>query len=243
MERGSDMEDILPQLWALLGLPQVWGLILTTVVIGTGVLLRVFIGHLFTVQVEKLKSAERELEFIRQHYAGIKEYSSAQAQGLRQAYLVLFEPKSSHVPVANATFDERVDFAIQALLEPVRNHLGVLDNLNPNKIYAVANYVRSFKGSETKPGRITFYEITERSKSFVKADRIAYRLGLIERPLYRSKEVEMVRVRVLGEGIPIVGEYTNPSVGLTTEISDDEWESEDIQKLVKENKIEKFTGK
>ena len=236
------MGEKLTQLWALFGLPQVWGLILTTVVIGTGVVLRLLIGHLFTVQVEKLKSAEKELEFIRQHYAGIKEYSSAQAQALRQAYLILFEPKSSHLSAANATFDERVEFAIQSLLEPVRGHLGILDDLTAKKIYAVANYLRGCKGSETKPGKITFYEITETSKRFVKPDRIAYRLGLIERPLNKLKELEMVHVRVLEKGVSILGDYTNPTVGVTTEISDDEWESEDVQKLVREKKVEKVTS-
>jgi hypothetical protein len=171
---------------------------------------------------------------VREHYAGIKEYSSAQAEALRQAYLALFEdPKSSRFTA------EGVESVIDNVLVPLRRHLGTVDELTPRKIYAVANYLRDFKGRENEltQKRIAFWEITERAKRFVKADKIAYRLGLVNRIM---KEVELMRVRVLQDGIPILGNYTYPQKGVEVEISEDEWMSEDVQRFVRENKIEKI---
>lgn len=234
------MPELLTKLWKLLGIPQVWGLIVTIVVIATGVFLRLFIGHLFTIQVEKLKSAEKELEFIRQYYADINKYSSSQARALRQAYLFLYEPKNSQISNADASFAERADCAIQYLLEPLQEYIGILDDFTYRKIYAVTNYLHKIKEiKQLHNNKITFFEITEASIKFIKADRIAYRLGLIEHILNKSKEIKMVSVKILKEGIPIVGNRTYPAPGDEIKISQDEWESNDIQKLLKEKKIEK----
>jgi hypothetical protein len=99
------------------------------------------------------------------------------------------------------------------------------------------DYLRDLKGRENEltQKKIAFWEITERARRFVKADKIAYRLGLVNRIV---KEVEVMRVRVLQDGIPILGNYTYPHKGVEVEISEDEWMSEDVQRFVRENKIE-----
>jgi len=180
-----------------------------------------------------LAAAADELAYVREHYAGIKEYSSAQAEALRQAYLALFEgPESSRLST------DRVESVIENVLAPLRRHLGSIDELTSRKIYAVANYLRDFKGRENDltQKRIAFWEITEIARRFVKADKIAYRLGLVNRIM---KEVEVMRVTVLEDGIPILGNYTYPHKGVEVEISEDEWMSEDVQRFVRERKIEK----
>jgi hypothetical protein len=187
----------------------------------------------------ELTATAGELEYVRQHYAGIKEYSSAEAEALREAFLVLFEPENSRLSANVGSPDERLNSAIENVLGPLRRHLGLVDELTAKKIYAVGNYLRNFKGRETEltKNKITFWEITERAKRFVKADRIAYRLGLVNRIL---EEIKMVKVRVLDDGIPLLGHYTNPQKGHQVEISEDEWMSEDVQGFVREKKIEKI---
>jgi hypothetical protein len=140
-----------------------------------------------------------------------------------------------------ALLGDRLGSAIENVLDPLRHHLGIVDELTAKKIYAVANYLRNFKGreDELKKKKIAFWEITERTRRFVKADKIAFRLGLINRML---EEVRMMKVKVLSDGIPILGTYTYPHKGDEVEISEDEWMSEDVQGLIQEKKIEKIQG-
>ncbi|WHZ16952.1 MAG: hypothetical protein OJF52_003803 [Nitrospira sp.] len=130
-------------------------------------------------------------------------------------------------------------YLLDTTLAPLRHHLGTVDELTSRKIYAVANYLRDFKGRENEltHKKIPFWEITERAKRFVKADKIAYRLGLVNRIM---KEVEVMRVRVLKDGIPILGNYTYPHKEVELSISEDEWMSEDVQRFVREKMIEKI---
>lgn len=181
----------------------------------------------------ELTAAADELAYVREHYAGIKEYSSAQAEALRQAYLAVFEhPESSRLPT------NELVVVIESVLDPLRRHLGTVDERTSMRIYAVANYLRGFQGreKELEGKRIAIWEITERTRRFVKADKIAYRLGLVNRLL---KEVAVMRVRVLQDGIPILGKYTYPQKGVEVEISEDEWISDDVQSFLREKKIEK----
>ena len=182
----------------------------------------------------ELTAAADELVYVREHYVGIKEYSSEQAEALRQAYLTLFEDRES-----SRLSTDKVESIIENVLAPLRRHIGTVDELTSRKIYAVANYLRGFRGRENEliQKKIPFWEITERARRFVKADKIAYRLGLVNRIMM---EVEVMRVRVLENGIPILGNHTYPQKGGEVEISEDEWMSEDVQRFVRENKIEKI---
>lgn len=232
------MKDILNELWQFLGIPQVWGIILTLIVFGAAVASKLFIKHSLDKQLDKLKEVHGELEYFRDHYAGIKEYSSSQAQALRNAYLSLFEPDTA---LNNEEFNEARKKAIEMIMQPMRNYLGVLDELSIKRMIEVTNFLRNFEGrvEELKNKKTTFFDITERSRRFAKADRIAYRLGLTSRTLEKWKEIKMIRVRVLKDGISILGNWTEPKPGQEPLISDDEWNSDDVQKLVKEKIIEK----
>lgn len=233
------MEKILNELWQLLGIPQVWGIILTVIVSGAAVTIKLFIKHSLDKQLDKLKEVHGELEYFRDHYAGIKEYSSLQAQALRNAYLFLFEPDTA---LDDEEFNKTRKKVIEIILQPIRSYLGILDEFTIDRTYEVANFLRNFEGrvKELRSEKNTFFDITERSRRFAKADRIAYRLGLTSRTLEKWKEIKMIRVRVLKDGISIIGNWTNPKPGQEPVISDDEWNSDDVQKLVKEEKIEKI---
>jgi len=227
------------QLWQFLEIPQVWGIILTIIVAGSAVAIKLFIQHSFDRQLDKLKEVHGELEYFRGHYSGIQEYSSLQAQALRNAYLILFEPATN---LNDEELDQTRKKAIDIILQPMRSHLGILDEFTINRTYSVANYLRKFDdcAKELRNKKITFFDITERSRRFSKSDRIAYRLGLTRQTLEKWKEIKMIKVRVLKDGVTILGKWTNPQPGAELSISDDEWNSDDVQKLVKNGIIEKI---
>jgi hypothetical protein len=186
----------------------------------------------------KLAATANELEYIRQYYAGIMEYSSRQAAALRKVYLDLGEGEPDRA---------KIDSAYETLMEPLRLHLGLVDESTNQKIYAIANYINDFKDreAELKQNKSRLWQITESGRKFVKTDRIAYRLGLVNRLL---DDVRTVRVRVLpheADGtddaieIPLLGECDNPPTGVFVQISEDEWMSTDVQRLVRKKKIEK----
>lgn len=181
------MEEILSKIWGLLGIPAVWGSILTLITVGMGVLFKRLIDHELEVQLKKIEALQTQDVFVRELYAeGIKEYSREQTQALRQAYLILFQPHSSTVSTAGLGFEEQLDTAIQVVMEPLRNHVGLLDESTIRKINSVQNYLLNFKGrtpEELKKEKSNFYNETEVARQFVKVDKIAFRCGLISRPL------------------------------------------------------------
>ena len=137
------MVDALREIWNLLGIPAVWGSILTVIIIATGIVLKRFIDHSFESQLEKLKESQTQDAFIRDLYAeNLKKYSSEQAQGLRQAYLLLFESHSSTVIDEKKSHDEQLEMAIQMIMKPLRDYAGGLDESTIKKINSVGNYLR-----------------------------------------------------------------------------------------------------
>ena len=166
--------------------------------------------------------------FVRELYAGIETYSIEQAQALRQAYLLLYEPDSAwHQESLGSTtswadpskrhyiyqilpgfgaklsdsseenvegkrvwelegkpLEELVDKAVRTVMEPLRKHIGLLDRETLKEIYDVQHKLLDLKDKapkERRRGKNTILDVTETAWQFVKADRIAFRLGLIDR--------------------------------------------------------------
>jgi hypothetical protein len=192
------MEDILNKTLGLLGIPAVWAGILTVAALVLGHLIkqrfdhslqlnRQQIDHSFKTYLEQLKEVYTEQSFKRELYAqGIKEYSTKQAQALRQAYLIVFEPASSTTQLASTDLDEQLRTVAETVLQPLREHVGILDESTAAKVYEVHTKLLSFGGrtlDEVKREKQDFFKLTEITRQCVKADKIAYRLGLISRPL------------------------------------------------------------
>lgn len=129
--------------------------------------------------------------FISELYVeGIREYSSEQARQLRQAYLFLFEPRSSTADAAGKDPDERVEMAVREVMQPLRQHLGLLDESTMSKMYSIQNELLKLKDrtpDEWKREKNELFNEIELARQFVKADKIAFRLGLISRSLEERK--------------------------------------------------------
>lgn len=188
------MEGTLDNFWKLLGIPAVWGSILTVIMIVTGVIIKKLIDHALESQMVKIKEFQTQDTFLRELYAeNLRKYASEQAQALRQAYLLLIEPHSSNIDTEGKGHDEKLETAIQTIMGPLREHGGWLDESTIKKINQVCSYISDFKGrppEELKKDKVTFYNETEMARQFVKADKIAFRRGLISRPLQERKQEE-----------------------------------------------------
>lgn len=154
--------------------------------------------------------------FVRELYAdGIAEYSSRQAQALREAYLILFEPQSSSdSAVKGKDFEERVNTAIPLVMKPLREHLGLLDESTIKKVYSVRDDLLNFRKCQQEEADVekgVFFDKTEEARKFVKADEIAFRLGLISQTLRGKETAQMKKFRVTEKaecGTVIIGERT-----------------------------------
>lgn len=175
-----NMDSILQDIFKLLGIPAVWGGILTVTTIAIGIVLKQVIDHSLAAQLEKLKEVQLETTFLRELYAdGIKTYSTQQAQGLRRAYRLVFEEDDSE-------FQKQLDTAIDQVMKPLRDHLGILDEPTKQRIYDIHNKLQEFNGRQRREliaEKNDFFNLTVMAEQFVKADKIAFRLGLISHPL------------------------------------------------------------
>jgi hypothetical protein len=141
---------------------------------------------------EEFESMQKQQAFLRDLYASaIRDYSSKQAYALRLAYLLLFEPFQASVDAAEKDFEERVAMAVQLVMQPLREHLGILDKATVGKIYSVQNELLDMKGKpaeERVNRKINFFSQTDSAIEYVKADQIAFRLGLLTKPLENKTE-------------------------------------------------------
>ena len=141
----------------------------------------------FSGELEKLKALLGQDVFLRELYGtSIKEYSSKQAAALRQVYLILYEPRTSMIDVGNKSNNERLNDALNVLMEPLRHHIGILDEQTQHKIYGVQHELqklRDLDDDQFTERKNDVFNATELARQFVKADKIAFRLGLIQRAL------------------------------------------------------------
>lgn len=147
----------------------------------------------FAVQLKKMESLQAEAAFTRELYgSGLREYSTAQAGGLRQAYLLVFEPSAASVPCEGKDFDERLNMALQAVMQPLRSYIGLLDEETIRRIHQVHNRLLELRAKT--PGdvmreKLKIFNAADEARQHVKADMIAFRLGLIQKPLGRGEQL------------------------------------------------------
>jgi hypothetical protein len=139
-----------------------------------------------------LESRQIEDVFLRELYgSSVGQYSSEQAYSLRQTYLLLFEPQSSSVEFDNESLEGRLSIAINLVMQPLRANLGLLDEATIRKIYHVHSELLKLKGrtsEDIKKSKNEIFNETDVARQFVRADRIAFRLGLINRKLEHRED-------------------------------------------------------
>jgi hypothetical protein len=93
--------------------------------------------------------------------------------------------------VAERDFEARAAMAVQLVMQPLREHLGILDKATVGKIYSVQNELLDMKGKpadERVRRKLKFFSQTDSAIEYVKADQIAFRLGLITKSLESKAE-------------------------------------------------------
>ena len=146
-----------------------------------------------TKTVEDIKhdfeSRQAHDTFLRELYvADLKAYCSEQAYGLRQAYLHIFERESSSIGSSEEDGDTRMETAVRAVMDPLRKYTAVVDEATLQRIYGVQHALLQLKGVTARDlivKRNEYFNLVDSARQFVVLDRLAYRLGLIERVLER----------------------------------------------------------
>ena len=88
------------------------------------------------------------------------------------------------------TTDERLTAALTLLMQPLRKHLGILDEPTLAKIYGVQDELLKLRGADADKftsRKNHVFDTIEVARQFVKADKIALRLGLIQRALGKQE--------------------------------------------------------
>lgn len=149
------------------------------------------IRYQFDVQRKVLESLQAQHSYVRESYSqGIKEYSSEQGYSLRQAYLLLYQPHSFSIGVKHTKIEERLEEAIEIVMQPLRKHIGLLDESTIEQIYKTQELLLSIKGcddEEVRRKKNEVFNLTDVTRKYIKADKIAYRIGLID---YQLRERE-----------------------------------------------------
>ncbi len=145
------------------------------------------------VIIEGIKAAHAQEAFVRDLFVSIRRYAGEQAYALRRAYLTLYEGQTANgLPVDEADAEDRLTRALDLIIGPLRSHIGYLDEPTMDKIYnvrsALEQKLRKKPIDEFIDGKQTVFGETENARKFVKADRIAFRLGLIQCVLTPAQE-------------------------------------------------------
>ncbi len=149
------------------------------------------IRYKFEVQLKTLESLQAQHIFVRELYSeGIKEYSSEQGFSLRQAYLLLYQPHSCSSSNKDKKLEERLEVAIETVMQPLRKYIGILDESTIEEIYKTQDFLLKMRGNDEKEVRRKkndVFNLTDVTRKFVKADMIAYRKGLIDYELVERR--------------------------------------------------------
>lgn len=145
------------------------------------------IRYKFEVQLKTMEALQAQHIFVRELYSeGIKEYSSEQGFSLRQAYLLLYQPHSCSSNHKDKRLEERLEVAIETVMQPLRKYIGILDESTIKEIYETQDFLLKMRGNdekEVKRKKNNVFNLTDVARKFVKLDKIAYRIGLIDSQL------------------------------------------------------------
>lgn len=132
----------------------------------------------------ELESLQAQHIFVRELYSeGIKNYSSEQGFSLRQAYLLLYQPHSCSSNHKDKKLEERLETAIESVMQPLRKYIGILDEETIEEIYEVQDFLIKMRGNdekEVKRKKNELFNLTDVTRRSAKLHKIAYRIGLIE---------------------------------------------------------------
>jgi len=206
------------------------------------------IQHSFEIQLKRMESLQAQAAFLRELYSsGLREYSTSQAHGLRQAYLYLFEPISSNPISDGQPWEVRLEMAVQAVMKPMRDSIGLLDEETIQRIQGVQNELLALRGKppeEVRREKNDVFKATDVARQFVKAHKIAYRLGLTDDPLEERKGKPMSKMRVVVRKVPesnlALGRRTlKVEIGQEIDVLDDE--VKDAEEAIKNGYLEKMS--
>lgn len=205
------MQDVLRSLWSALGVPQLWGLILTLVVVVAVAIIKLFIDGAMKNQATKftdtlqretarqieifkseLQKTTEEQKFVLSQYASIATYVQEQYAGLTRAYMRLFEWEG-----ATATGEAFAKIALKAdndVMVPFRRYQPFLDEQTMNKIFYIHNILAQFQDTPS-PGAIErlrnwkaeFYENIDGARALLQPEQILKRKGIIGSVPYESQ--------------------------------------------------------
>jgi hypothetical protein len=182
------MEVALKQIWEWMGIPQVWGAILTLLVLVIGYLLKRLVD-------QRMEKQRADLEALTNQFADIAEFVKEQSTGLITAYVKLFERKEA-IDARGKQFMELVADADNDLMKPLRKYQAKLDDETKAKIFNIHNILAQYYPDasdeaieEFKTRRAEFYARIEDAQRFLRPDLILYRLGVVSRKLQERGQV------------------------------------------------------
>jgi hypothetical protein len=176
------MEEALREIWRLMGIPQVWGAVLTILFLAIAFLLKKLIDQ----RAEK-QNADREM--LHNQFADIADFAKEQSVGLIKAYLGIFEGKDA-VEAEGKQFAEIVEKADNDLMKPVRKYSAKLDDKTKAKIFAIHNILAQYYPDPSneaiavfKKRKVEFYAKIDDAQKALRPDLILHSLGLVSRTL------------------------------------------------------------
>jgi len=176
------MEDALKQIWAFMGIAQVWGGVLTILCLAIAFLLNKLIDQL----AEKRKS---DREAVTEQFADVADFVKDQSVALIKAYLRIFEGKDA-LDAQGKQFSEIVEKADNELMKPLRQFSAKLDDETKNKIFRIHNVLAQYYPDasdaaiqEFKTRKVEFYKLIDETVKAITPDLILSRLGILSRPL------------------------------------------------------------
>lgn len=182
------MENAFKQIWLWMGLPQVWGAVLTLLASAIIYLLKKLIEQL----IEKRK-ADRDV--LAEQFTDIAEYAKEQSVALTKAYLRIFESREG-ADAHGRKFAETIAKADNDLMTPLRAYEAKLDDDTRAKIFSVHNILAQYYPESSddavaafRARKVEFYAQIEDAQRFLRPDLILYRLGITSQILRKQKEV------------------------------------------------------
>jgi hypothetical protein len=176
------MKEAFEQIWGAMGIPQVWGGVLTILLLGIAFLLKKLIG----VMADKYAADRKTLNA---QFADIGEFVKIQSVALIKAYVRIFEGEDA-LDAEGKRFSALVEKADNELMKPLRQFEAKLDDDTKNKIFYVHNILAQFypdasteaiKSFKSRKGE--FYRLIDGTIKALRPDLILNRLGVVSQPL------------------------------------------------------------
>jgi len=197
------MQDVLKGIWSALGVPQLWGGILTLIVILAVWVIKVVVDRALKNQAAEFanrlqtETARQTLEFqaslqkavedqklIQSQYGGIAAYVQEQYASLIDAYVRLFEDEGARTTPAE--FAKIAAKADNDVMRVFRKYQPLLDRQTSEKIYYLHNILAQFTSDPSadaiqrfRSWKAEFFNHIRDVQDIAKPELILYRRGII----------------------------------------------------------------